>query len=382
MQTFRLHSSWKRWTPMMATAIGGMALLLWHREAQPQTQTGLQTQAQTKPQRPVQSREPEEKSEYFRIIKIGNYHLKIADADSIWAARATEEEKARLRADRLRAAERVISGASGNNASQTLPPGPGVGSGRSFTPNLVLDVEIEGRNSEDALLIQGFQNVHAQDDRGQALRCPTMPFRAGKLMVRPEQDAKRQARLGFLKEADARSLKTIEGEFVVTNGVVRTLEFAGDELHSGASKRLGQIDTTIDNYYLGSGHVAVSITCITGQFEPRYPIGLQENLERMELGERTIQMELVGTDGVAYRNSGSSGSSHRVRALSVGADGVARRDGTVEGLSTVTSKLSFSFPAIPEGIRPQKMILRVVEQQGENFRVPFKFTDIPLADPL
>jgi hypothetical protein len=54
----------------------------------------------------------------------------------------------------------------------------------------------------------------------------------------------------------------------------------------------------------------------------------------------------------------------------------------VAGRSTVTSQYSFNFPPIPEGIHLQKMILRVVEQQGENFRVPFRFTDIPLAGPL
>lgn len=368
MQTFRVNTGWKRWAPAMAALVGGIALLPWQLAAQTQTQAGSQASAQPKPQKPVQSTEPEQQLEFYRIIKIGNYNLKIADGESIWASKATPEQKEQTRAYRLRTADK--------SASSTI------GDEHLVRPNLDLRLDIDGRNQKDALLVQGVCDVQSKDDHGRVLLSQNAPFRAERTFTRPEQEARRRATIALRKEADAKSLKTLEGKFVVVNGVVRTLEFAADELHPGASKRLGQVSATIDTIQQSGGKVVVYITCIAGQFEPRDPVGLQEHLENSMLGRRAMQAEFIGTDGVAYKNSGASESSHRERSISVGTDGVVHRDGTIAGISTVTSQLSFFFPPIPEGIRPQKIILRVVEQQGENFRVPFKFTDIPLAEPL
>lgn len=368
MQTFRVNTGWKRRAPAIAAIVGGVALLPWQLAAQTHTQPGSQASAQPKPQKPVQSAEPEQQLEFYRIIKVGNYNLKIADGESIWASKASPEEKERTRAYRLRTADKSDSGTIGDE--------------HLVRPNLDLRLDIDGRNQEDAMLVQGVCDVQSKDDHGRALLSQNAPFRAERAFARPEQEARRRATLALRKEADARSLRTLEGKFVVVNGVVRTLEFAGDDLHPGASKRLGQVSATIDTIQQSGGKVVVYITCIAGQFEPRDPRGLQEDLERSMFGTRAIQAEFVGTDGVVYKNSGGGGSTTTERPLTVGPDGGVHRDSNVAGISTVTSQLSFSFPPIPEGVRPQKIILRVVEQQGENFRVPFKFTDIPLADPI
>jgi hypothetical protein len=213
-----------------------------------------------------------------------------------------------------------------------------IGDEHLVRPNLDLRLDIDGRNQEAALLVQGVCDVQSKDDHGRVLLSQDAPFRAERTFTRPEQEARRRATIALRKEADAKSLKTLEGKFVVVNGVVRTLEFAADELHPGASKRLGQVSATIDTIQQSGGKV-VYITCIAGQFEPRDPVGLQEHLENSMLGRRTMQAEFIGTDGVAYKNSGASESSHRERSISVGTDGVVHRDSTIAGISTFTAPL-------------------------------------------
>jgi len=359
MQTFCVDTGWKRRAFALAIVVGGAALLPWHLRAQ--------IPADKKPQAPVQSGEPEQKIGFYRSVKVGDYTLKIADADSIWASEAPPEAKERVRKERLRAA------ADAGNPGKPVSPSR-IDPERPFYPNLTLRLAIEGRNPEDAMLVQGLSRIRAHDDQGRALLTPDMAQPADRTLPRKENANQKQQALLFLKEADAKSVPTLEGFLVVLNGLVRTLTFDGDEMRSGISKSSGQVSATLESIHSLMGRCEVTVRCLSTQYDS-HDGSTVEAIEHSMWGRRTPRAALVGSDGVIYWNNGLS--------LSSGPDSSYPQAGFSRpaGLTHYIAHMTFHFAPIPEGITSQKLRVYMVEQQGANFQVPVKFTDIPLADP-
>jgi hypothetical protein len=355
MQTFCLHSGWKRWTPMMVTVLGGVALLSWHLEAQ--------TLTEGKPQMPAQSGEPEQKSGYYRSIKVGDYTLKIADSAKIYASYASllaGKENFRFASDMLGSSARMIEMVTGQN----------------FPSNLSLRLDFEGPNPEDTMLIQGLEHIRSVDDRGRAVRTPAIASPAEWLRSRTGKGTQKREVIGLQKEQDAKSLQTLEGELVVINGAVRTFTFAEDELHRGALKSFGHVHATFDSMQRTHDGYEVSFTCISRRFDSPQSTNILAETSPWLWDARTPQAECIGTDGVRYKSTGLGMSTRDP----FHPQGQGNHD-AVGGLKTTTSEATFHFPLMPEGVRPRSITVRFVEQQGENFRVPVKFTDIPLAEP-
>jgi beta-lactamase regulating signal transducer with metallopeptidase domain len=336
MQTFRVNAGWKRWTPALVALVGGIALLPWQLEAQ------TDQKAQADAQLPVQSKEPQRKSGDSRIITVGNYTLRIVDEEI--AAPSGPGSQPRM------------SGYFGN---------------KKFDSNQTCLLDVEG--SKDALqLFKGVTNVSSQDDRGKALEVPSESFL---FPPSPNRAAvSMNVMLSFEMVKGAKSLKTLQGELVVANAVVRTLTFSADELHSGVSKRSGQVSVTLDDVQHVKARYFVHATITSLQLEP----GPGPHLP---LGPMTInpdlQVEIFGTNGAAYKTVSTSTTSKVDKSISetVGVNG------NLAGANPLILKLDLTFGTEQGVMQPQNLIFHMVEPQGPPFRAPFKFTDIPLAAP-
>jgi len=331
MQTVRTNAAWKRWIQVLVALVGGVALLPWQLKAQ----TDQKAQADAKPQPPVQSSEPERKDGNYRIITVGPYTLRIVDEAIITPNPAYRSKMS----DLFR--------------------------GKKFESNQNCQLEVDG-NPEAMLLLKGVMNISSQDDRGRALEAPDdsylfAPIHPGNPLT---------LMLAFEMEKGAKSLKSVQGELVVANAIVRTLSFSADELHSGASKRLGQVNVTLDDVHHVKARYFVHATITSLRVVP----GAASHMP-LRRTNPDMKLEMVGTNGQTYKTVVGSTFSRVDNSISqtvgVGPDLVSA--------NPLTTTVDFSF-GTEEGImHPQSLIFHMVDPQGAPFHVPFKFTDIPLA---
>jgi hypothetical protein len=332
MQTFRLHSGWKRWTPMTVAVIGGVVLLPWQIKAQ--------TQAPTEERTVARSAQFPQKSIDNRTLQLGEYTLKV----------------------------------------MYIPPKerPTV----KFTPvehqlmeaNGLFWLDTGGANKENLMLVHGAMNLRGKDDRDRIVLGPVEVTAQPETAVSPKHEDVQRSLLAVLTGAGAKSLKSLEGDLVVEDGKVRTFTFPADGLRPETSQHIGPVKVTIHSAEYSKGSYKLETTCTFPYIS--HP-GTTSPLEKAaeDIGNhRQPQWECIGTDGVVYKSRGGSGMFTVIPFNTPHDDdlGVATR--TMNGQSTIV------FDRLPDTFHPAKIVVRVVEEQGSNLRVPFKFTDIPLPD--
>jgi len=332
MQTVRTNAGWKRRAPALVAVVGGIALLPWQLAAQTPADSKAQPNVQAKPQMPVQSKEPQRKSGDYRIITVGPYKLSIIDED-------------------------IASPGAGGQ-----PRMSGIFGSKRFESNKTCLLYVEG-SKEAMQLFKGVTNLSSQDDRGRALEVPSTSFLFPPYESRPDTAAPMHVTLAFAMEDGAKSLKTLQGELVVVNAVVRTLTFTADELRPGVSKRSGQVSITIEDVHHVGARYEVYAACTSLQIDPgphlfSGPMGINPDQ----------QAEVFGTNGAAYKTVSISATSKADPSLSKAA-----------GPIPSNSQLHLTFGREEGTMQPQNVLFHIVEPQGAPFRAPFKFSDLPLA---
>jgi hypothetical protein len=333
MQKFRLHTDGKRWVSAMVIVVGGVALSPWQLKAQ--------TQAPAQEGKPAQSGTVASKTLDKRTIQVGAYTLKLLDANSNFSIRTI----------------------------------PGTGGPASSHTNLNFSLEITADNKESLLLLKGVENLHGQDDSGRAVRGPE-GLSYAQFMPHLQDEMVRRQTLSLQTEDGAKSLKTLEGNLMLETGIARTVTFSGEELHPDVSKQIGRATMSIDFFKLHKdGEFRLYAVWEAPHFNP--PVTPLDRIRPMPWNHDSVTVEVIGADGVTYKphSSGSSSSGYGTKPLPPGVD-----DGA-PSISMVTSYLDYGFH-VPEGFRVKSIVCHFVEQQGDNRNVPFKFTDIPIAEKV
>lgn len=367
MQTFRLNTGWKRWAPMMVAAVGGVALLPWRLEAQ----SGASRQ------KPADA----------KAIQAGGYSLRIVPVANVGGGGGNFFSSGGSNGSSFSfGGGGSVSGSSSGGGGSTGGPGSAsVTSSNSFRSNQTLGLDITGRNKEDLLLINGVENLRGVDDQGRTVRGPEMPSMSMFSPILRPADGKREI-LFLQTEEGAKALKTLEGDLIVANGVIRTVTFAASEVRPGASKRVGQVTVTIDSVRETDNGYELSVSCESPRTEQARDI--REQMKMMTQGFRSAEAELVGTNGVAYppntMGGGAGGGNGFVSGFSSSGGGnfsTSRTFGDdTAGTSASKSSFNMSFQQLPDGVRPRSLVVRVIERHGANKRVPFKFNDVSLGE--
>jgi hypothetical protein len=334
MPIFRLHSDWKRFRPIMVMAASGVILLAWQPKAQTQTPAQERKAARTET---VPQKTPDK-----RTIRLGGYQLKLVDV----------------------------------NKDQYVQTASGSGFAKPFRSNLTFSLEITADNHEDLQLLKGVENLHGLDDRGRAVRGPEGVSYAPYISPLKEEGVRRET-LALQTEDGAKSLKTLEGILRLETGIARTVTFSGEELHPDVSRQVGRVTMTIDFFKLHKdGEFRLYAVCETPRFNP--PVNPLDRTRPSPFNHDRIILELIGADGVTYKagSSGSSSSGKQPQPVPGGVD-----DGA-PSISMITTYLDYGFRGLPEGFRLKSIVCHFVEQQGDIRSLPFKFTDIPIADKL
>ena len=337
MQTFRVNSGWKRWTPAMAVVIGGAALMPW------------QLKAQTQAQRVDPSALFPQKRIDDHTLQLGGYTLMVMGMPPKERPRAlfTPLENLELPAEH-----------------------------QEVDANGFFWLDIGGANKENLMLVHGAMNLHGRDDRNQIVFGPANVFGPAKPTVSPTKQNVDRAILLLQTKVGAKSLKSLEGDLVVEDGQVQTFTFAAEGLRPNTSQQAGLVHVTIDSVEHKRGRLDMQLTC-------KYPFILHQDSknflekEAERIGHhRQPQVEIIGTDGVVYKSS--IGSSYDIATPT----NTPHADDPSVFTRTMTAQDKYVFDRLPEAFHPASFVVRVVEEHGANLRVPFKFTNIPLPDSL
>lgn len=355
MQTFRNHASWRRWMPTVVALVGGVTLLPWQLEAQNNTVS----------RKPGNGKQAEKGT-----VKTGDYTLKLVDVNTKQSFRSDSSGGDEGSGFSAHNTSGFSSGGSSGASSASFGPD---GKRMEFRSNLTLGLDIAGRNRDDLLLITGVEKLHGQDDQGREVLGPETPTIALPALPSQESAGVRREMLNLHTEEGAKSLKILEGSLKVANATVRTVTFDAPEVKPGASKKVGKITVTIETVRDTGNGYELTVACEAPQYDR--PRSAREMMTLMMQGNRGIEAEIIGTNGVAYKSSASGSGS--------GMGGIFPPLGGLDANPApemTTSHQSLAFGQLPEGAQPKSLVFRVAEQQGTSRSLPFKFTDVPLSE--
>lgn len=328
MQRLRHDADWIRWTSALMPAMVGLALAPCGAQAQ------AKATAQTPDRKPIPKEEASKTAPDKRTLQVGGYTLKLVDPD--------------------RPSGFQVGGQFGN---------------QPFQSNVSFFLDISAANPDDVLLVDGVENLHGVDEQDRPVRGPAGNFFRP---MAPRTDGVKRETIPLETKGGANSLKTLEGNLLLETGAVRTFTFTGDDLHFDASKKANEVAVTLDFFkQYSDNEVRIYLTCLYPRFNS--PVDQQVPRRPMIWNQR-VTVDLVGTDGVVYKNGSRGESSHedRPRGLPVGGNN------GVPLVSRVISHIDMSFQQLPEGVRIKSIVCRVIEQAGDTRSVPFKFMDVAL----
>lgn len=328
MQRLRYGAGWTCWTPALALAVGGIALL----------PCRTQAQAQAKENKPAQKEEPPKTAPDKRTLQLSGYTLKLVDND--------------------------------RNAGFQ---GGGQFGGKVFRPNVTFYLDISAEKPDAMLLLRGVENLHGTDDKGRIVRGPEGAF-GPSMMPRFGVDGVNRQTLSLQTEEGAASLKTLEGNLVLETGSVQTITFIGEDLHPDAEKKVNQITVTLDFFkQYKDNEVRIYLTCLYPHFnQPADPLAPRRPTF---WNNQRVTVDVIGTDGVTYKNESRSESSRPERSQGL----VIGGPNNLPLVTMMVSHINLGYQQIPDGVHVKSIICHVIDQQADARSIPFKFTDIPLS---
>jgi len=251
----------------------------------------------------------------------------------------------------------------------------------NFTSNCSLTVEIESSNPDELKLITGIENIRGTDDQGRVVRGPetgsmSFPF--------PSKAGVRKEMLALQVPEGAISLKSLEGDLVISTGSVRILNFDVSDIKSGATKSVGGIKVTLEQVKETDAGYELTVACEMPAGE--MPRDVMDRVKQMMKSQQGLSVEMSDANGQTFgpttMTSGggssdgfSSSSGFSSNGGSFSFSNGSRDLGSKGGSKVVRQNLTFSKPS--DG-QVKSLVIKAIENKGESKSIPFKFTDIKL----
>ncbi len=230
-------------------------------------------------------------------------------------------------------------------------------------------------------LVEIAPEVKAIDDNGDTLEPPPL----GPLSLHfPDFEQRHVGKQYLYLRADKRprmSLKTLDGELVITPGRNVVVEFAAP-IAGKTTKKAFQETFTLDSLQAGPDGIRVTASFPAPKNQAPPPANMQQfmQMSMRPNDKNSYFVEVVDSDGAVYFPSGGgSGGGAQMTNFSFGVmpagpgKPARQRQAAVLPISR-----SFDFAPLPPGRSLKAVRLRWIERTGPPRRVPFQLRDIPL----
>ena len=223
--------------------------------------------------------------------------------------------------------------------------------------------------------------VKAVDDNGDTLE----PAPLGPMSLHfPDFEQRHVGKQYLYLRADKRprmSLKTLDGELVITPGKNVAVEFAAP-IAGKATKKAFQETFTLDSLQAGADGIRVTASFPAPKNQAPPPANMQQFMQMSMLpnDKNSYLVEIVDEQGAVYFPSGGgSGGGAGMTNFSFGVmpAGPGKPARQRQAAAVPTSR-SFDFAPLPPGRSLKAVRLRWIERTGAPRRVPFQLRDIPL----
>jgi beta-lactamase regulating signal transducer with metallopeptidase domain len=264
----------------------------------------------------------------------------------------------------------------GNTGGSTSSGGGGGGGGfaTSFTrPNFIADLRVEGPKSKDAqILCTIVGKPKATDENGNALESMDHAswIRTDLGGVAYPQGSNLTPLHLFIKDRDAKAIKTLSGELLVAPAKVRALSFTGKDLNQPTARRAADLTVRLDN--IETTEQGVNVTLAISAPDAEDDDAAFDRMRTMGAGMGRIRVTLEDSDGTIHQSQGSNSSTSSSSATS--SNNGQRSTRSEKPMTTQTVQ----FPPLMEEVKVKKITVTVTDVLGKPQRIAFEFHDLPL----
>jgi hypothetical protein len=274
------------------------------------------------------------------------------------------------------------SGGHGSGGSGGYSAGGSSGSAAGVVtfddPNLVVHLHvIAPKENRNHLLCTLVGKVQAKDDRGNTIDAPDLPAHL-RMEVNgidyPQGSGCAAVHLNISNQ-DAKSIKSLTGELLVTDAKVLTTAFEGNELSKASIHRLSGEQIRLDKVEPSEkGLNVVASVPMPNPFQD------QLNFHNMQNRLHVVLEDSEGKTHEARSASSGGGASGGGGGGSSGGTSDARqssRFGSTTGTASMAS-YNLQFAPLPEGVTAKRIVCTMTSLLGRPQRVAFQFNDLPL----
>lgn len=305
------------------------------------------------------------------------------------------------------------SGGSNNTMTEsetgasTSAMGSAGGGGFVFKrPNLILDVEVintKPRERKQQLVCAVNGRVRGEDDQGNELESPDTPAAMGvELLGVPYRRGDGRTAIHLFQPgsgAEAESIRFIEGELLVADGIVGQITFDGKELmrptsktENGVTVNTGKFRKTPKGIKLTLGVSPSPMQTARTPFEEmqhfvsargRIKVEMEDSRGKIHDVVDVNQSRKSGSTGESSGGGSSSWSSSSHSSSGSSDDDMDDADdtddmniATDEGLDTIDLR----FDPLPDGVEVKSVTCTITDIIGRPKPVPFRLENIPLPE--
>jgi serine/threonine protein kinase len=272
-----------------------------------------------------------------------------------------------------------------NTKSFNAPGGGGFaggaagGSGGTFNkPNLGIALSIHGKDKDNSI-IEISNKAEAYDDQGRKLEGigagPTVPrFREFESSASGEPVLYLSGR-----KVDAKSVKELNGQLLVTPGRVTIAKFDGPKFATGKAKQFGGKSFTLKAVEKDAKGIKISVDC-----PPTKAAAIGGNpadrFQTMLTDRGAYRAEMVDDEGEVYSATSSSSVGGNVSGNFGGGQGGFGGRLPPQQQQGSNADHSFQFSPLPEGREIKQIRVRMTERNGPTKAIDFTLKNIPLPE--
>lgn len=282
---------------------------------------------------------------------------------------------------------KMIQQPGGGGGGVAKASGGGIGlSGSLASYGIALSVAAPGNNARAVgkaadVILEIAPEVKAVDDNGEALESPPIPFAAIHFVEFERRNPGKQfVYLRASKEVRT-SLKTLDGELVVTPGRNVVVEFPAP-INGKVTKKAFEESFAVESLQAGPDSIRV-VALFPAPKNQAIPMNMQQFMQMSMVPneKNSCLVEIVDDQGdVHYPSSGGSSGGTQMSTFSFGGTtGQPGKPVRQRQAAPVPTSRAFDFQPLPAGRSVKAVRLRWIERTGASRRVPFQLRDIPVS---